>query len=488
MADTEIPSYNFNHKYRGYAVIIVNKNFGKYEGEKLVIINPELKRNGSSKDRKKMKDLFLSLDFKVKRYKDLTAEKMRKKIIKASQNEKYNKQSDCFALVISSHGEEVQEKKAGNLPKGAEVWRHRVLGSDCEPVYIDEMMEFFRNDEAKELAGKPKIFIIQACRSRHNTWTKRYDYGVSVNVKTDSREKGQPSDAGDHCDSAMLKNIGLEGIEDVNADWSDQDSDECTSDTETESSDDDSYVDSDEDLPDAKGSQDSGVLPPSPGPLVPAQPSQSGQLPHPALPRQDDQQVKPLSPLEDEQPQNKVTEDQSKSSQDFSNWPSSSKEYMRSKGTGVAPSAPEDEPDVKFTRDTGAIRPSPFDVVPINCPSDCILVYPVMSGFIAFRRFDLGSRLLHCMDKKENLQKLVEGCDFLQYMTSVCADMARVEVQFEPDAEVYTPVQIQELKQNMPFKVSTVLMHRLQGRVVLKPKTDKSFMAAVVKKLKLISV
>lgn len=106
---------------------------------------------------------------------------------------------------------------------------------------------------------------------------------------------------------------------------------------------------------------------------------------------------------------------------------------------------------------------------------------------MAFRRADLGSRLLHCMQKQENFQLLVQGCGFLQYMTSVSRDMARVEIQFEPSSSSYTPKEIKELKENMPFKVTANLVHRLRDNVYFAPKTKKSLMSALVERFKKLS-
>ena len=82
-------------------------------------------------------------------------------IISVSQDNEFNDQSDCFALVISSHGEEVEEKKVHNNQDSAHVWRHCVLGSDENKVYIDDVMSYFEDKNAKGLKGKPKLFFIQ---------------------------------------------------------------------------------------------------------------------------------------------------------------------------------------------------------------------------------------------------------------------------------------------------------------------------------------
>lgn len=81
MADPTNSGYKFTNKYRGCALIIVNRKFWKNEGGKK-IVDPTLTRAGSSKDCKKMKAMFTALDFKVKVFKDLTAADMENKIRK----------------------------------------------------------------------------------------------------------------------------------------------------------------------------------------------------------------------------------------------------------------------------------------------------------------------------------------------------------------------------------------------------------------------
>ncbi|XP_053391324.1 uncharacterized protein LOC128554106 [Mercenaria mercenaria] len=310
---------------------------------------------------------------------------------------------------------------------------------------IDDMIICFEDDKAKGLIGKPKLFFIQACRSRHGFQHKRFDYGVNINVSVGGALSNiQPSDAGDHGDNAVLDSLDcLTEIEDIYKDCIDDDDEEWKGDQESGSSDEDSIVYSHEDISDAKGDPDSGKMPPPP----------DMDLPNPLLPAKDDKG--PTVPA-DRGPQD----------------------------TDIPQEPPGDEADVKHSQDTGVIQASPFDIVPIKCPEDCLLVYPAMSGNMAFRRKDLGSRLLHCMHKEENLQKLVRGRNLLQYLTDVSGDMARVEINFEPDVNEYTKEEVEELKKNMPFKVKTVILHRLQKLVVFEPKTKKSIMAAVLKKFK----
>lgn len=72
--------------------------------------------------------------------------------------DKDHSECDCFVCVILSHGEE-----------------GIVYGTD-KAVHIKELSDFFKSDRCPSLAGKPKIFIIQACRGYQT------DPGVTVTV------------------------------------------------------------------------------------------------------------------------------------------------------------------------------------------------------------------------------------------------------------------------------------------------------------------
>ena len=64
--------YDFTHRQRGFAVVIVNKNFPRGSGMN--------KRRGWKKDMSRMKTLFHKLQFRVKCYKDLKGKAMIQKI------------------------------------------------------------------------------------------------------------------------------------------------------------------------------------------------------------------------------------------------------------------------------------------------------------------------------------------------------------------------------------------------------------------------
>ncbi len=56
---------------------------------------------------------------------------------------------DCFVCVILSHG-----SKDG------------IYGTDDEVIKVEAITKFFRRNECPSLEGKPKIFLIQACRGQ----------------------------------------------------------------------------------------------------------------------------------------------------------------------------------------------------------------------------------------------------------------------------------------------------------------------------------
>ena len=66
--------------------------------------------------------------------------------------------ADCFVCVMLTHGEE-----------------GIVFGTD-KPVDIKDLATYFKGDNCPGLVGKPKIFIIQACRGYQT------DEGVAMNV------------------------------------------------------------------------------------------------------------------------------------------------------------------------------------------------------------------------------------------------------------------------------------------------------------------
>lgn len=74
---------------------------------------------------------------------------------------------DCFICCVLSHG-----KSEG------------VYGTDDNLVSVDEIREPFNGSNCRNLAGKPKLFFIQACRGRKNQ--------KLVYVQADDPEEAEP--------------------------------------------------------------------------------------------------------------------------------------------------------------------------------------------------------------------------------------------------------------------------------------------------------
>ena len=119
---------------RGYCIIINNNNFDEHDD-----------RPGSEKDLEMLKKLFEELvGFKVQTYKNLKAKEMLQTMEKVGL---YDHRAPCLVVVVMSHG------------SAEGVW-----GTDCKPVLVTELMKYITDSKCPTLAGKPKIFLIQACR------------------------------------------------------------------------------------------------------------------------------------------------------------------------------------------------------------------------------------------------------------------------------------------------------------------------------------
>lgn len=145
-----LQKYNMSHPNRGKAIIMNNKYFDKAGV-----------REGTDQDASALNECLSNLGFEVTRFDSLTAEEMRFNLQEAAKLD--HSDNDCFILVIMSPGED------------GYVW-----GAD-EKTKIDiaEIIDLFKGTNS--LAGKPKIFIIQACRRN------KQDGGIEIDA---SPERG----------------------------------------------------------------------------------------------------------------------------------------------------------------------------------------------------------------------------------------------------------------------------------------------------------
>lgn len=143
--------YKMDFPNRGRAIIVNNKNFSR-----------ELQKNGygtrigTDIDATKIGHRLELLGFTVDRYHDLTCKEMLDLFRHAASQD--HSESDCFVAVLLSHGEEGY-----------------IFGHD-DKIATEDLLNFFRGDKCETLLGKPKLFIIQACRGT------QLDPGADVNV------------------------------------------------------------------------------------------------------------------------------------------------------------------------------------------------------------------------------------------------------------------------------------------------------------------
>ncbi|KAM6441367.1 caspase-6 isoform 1-T1 [Liasis olivaceus] len=140
--------YKMNHKRRGLALIFNHERF--FWHLKL----PE--RRGTLADRDNLKRSLTELGFEVKCFDDLRAEEVLQNIYNVSTGQ--HEDADCFVCVFLSHGED-----------------NHVYAYDAK-INIQMLTNMFRGDKCPSLIGKPKIFIIQACRGdKHDDPVNAYD-------------------------------------------------------------------------------------------------------------------------------------------------------------------------------------------------------------------------------------------------------------------------------------------------------------------------
>lgn len=136
--------YKMLARPRGVCLIINNVDF---DNELLA------SRKGSDRDAHRFKHIFRQFGFDVTLKRNLNAEKMRNILRLTATSCK--SQHDAAIIILLSHGTETG-----------------VYGTDAIEVDMNQTVSYFDNKHCKQLIGKPKVFIVQACRGRI------IDYGV----------------------------------------------------------------------------------------------------------------------------------------------------------------------------------------------------------------------------------------------------------------------------------------------------------------------
>ncbi|KAI1726960.1 caspase domain-containing protein [Ditylenchus destructor] len=171
----------------------IYRNFSKPKGLALIINNHRFRqdaygrslgnRDGTEADRKKITKLLEQLGYHVLPVlTDLTAEDMFKAAREFAANPDHTRMDSCVVVVLT-HGDYDQ-----------------FLGVDGEPLKQHTFLSCFNASNAPTLAGKPKIFIFQACRgARQDAGVTRYvpiDGADSILPFSKSRRKSTQLDHG----------------------------------------------------------------------------------------------------------------------------------------------------------------------------------------------------------------------------------------------------------------------------------------------------
>nr|CAB3227923.1 caspase-6 [Phallusia mammillata] len=154
-----VSHYKMDFQNRGYAVIVNNENFHWSTGMN--------KRVGTDIDARNLQMIFTRLGFEVDMQKDIKCIALHELIDKYAKEDHSN--SDCFMFAILSHGD-----------NGC------IYGTDGT-IRIKQLVDKFRGDKCPSLAGKPKIFMFQACRGM--------EYEIPVSPAVDVVDAGQEGDS-----------------------------------------------------------------------------------------------------------------------------------------------------------------------------------------------------------------------------------------------------------------------------------------------------
>uniref|UniRef100_A0A8D0L6X5 Caspase-6 n=1 Tax=Sphenodon punctatus TaxID=8508 RepID=A0A8D0L6X5_SPHPU len=153
--------YRMSHRKRGVALIFNHERFYWH------LTLPE--RRGTFADKENLKRSLSELGFEVRCFDDLKAEEVLQNIYNVSRDN--HADADCFVCVFLSHGED-----------------DHIYAYDAK-IKIQTLTNMFRGDKCQSLVGKPKIFIIQACRgNQHDDPVIAQDLVDSIPDKSDVNE------------------------------------------------------------------------------------------------------------------------------------------------------------------------------------------------------------------------------------------------------------------------------------------------------------
>lgn len=142
--------YKMSHKRRGMAIIFNHEYFDIHS------LKP---RSGTNVDRDNLKYTMKDLGFEVSVYDNLKIKDIMKIVDEAAQSD--HSDCDCFVLAVLSHGE-----------MGIIYARDAIYKPEC-------LWTPFTADKCPSLAGKPKLFFLQACQG------DKLDGGIRLEPRTE---------------------------------------------------------------------------------------------------------------------------------------------------------------------------------------------------------------------------------------------------------------------------------------------------------------
>nr|XP_054492396.1 caspase-8-like isoform X1 [Agelaius phoeniceus]XP_054492397.1 caspase-8-like isoform X1 [Agelaius phoeniceus]XP_054492398.1 caspase-8-like isoform X1 [Agelaius phoeniceus] len=170
--------YKMENNPHGYCLIINNHIFK----------NRRHNREGTLQDGEAVKRVFKWLQFETVEYMDLEGKKIYDTVEEYSKKDHRN--MDCFVCFIFSHGE-----------------KDKIKGVDDECVNIEALVSRFTGTNCPSLAGKPKVFIIQACQGSEHHPSVAVESDSSGHLEVDARP---PTSIPDRADIL----IGMATVED----------------------------------------------------------------------------------------------------------------------------------------------------------------------------------------------------------------------------------------------------------------------------------
>lgn len=132
-AKHNMPTYNMNHSKRGMAIILNQEYFKNGQ-----------RRKGTNVDSENLKCVLEKFYFEVSVFNDLCAWEILAEMKKIASID--HSDSDCILIAILTHGDANE------------------IGAYDKNYKLNSIFDCFAADRCPTLMGKPKIFIVQACR------------------------------------------------------------------------------------------------------------------------------------------------------------------------------------------------------------------------------------------------------------------------------------------------------------------------------------